>query len=113
RRRAFVASSLVQNAGPTLPAGRSPPENGVMMDPFGRGAAAQTVAVLHGARAVDAPLSPVRTQFPEHRPFVALDGNRRTAWLADPTLDRGRWRLEVTFSRPRDVPFIDLVPYSD
>jgi arabinofuranan 3-O-arabinosyltransferase len=113
RRRAFVASSLAQNAGATLPSDQAPAENGVVFDPFRRGAAAQTVAVLSGVRSVDAPFSPVRPQFPEHRPFAALDGDPATAWLADPTLDRGRWRLEVSFTRPRDVPYVDLVPYSD
>jgi arabinofuranan 3-O-arabinosyltransferase len=113
RRRAFVASSLTQNTGATLPSDEAPAENGVVFDPFRRGAAAQTVAVVSGVRSVEAPFSPVRPQFPEHRPFAALDGDPATAWLADPTLDRGRWRLEVTFDRPRDVPYVDLVPYSD
>jgi arabinofuranan 3-O-arabinosyltransferase len=113
RRRAFVASSLAQNTGATLPADEAPAENGVLFDPFDRGFDAQTVAVLRGARSVEAPFSPVRPQFPEHRPFAAVDGDLRTAWLADPTLDSGRWRLELTFERPRDVPYIDLVPYSD
>ena len=113
RRRAFVSSSLVQNAGATLPPGQAPAENGVILDPFGDDAAAQTVAVLRGVRSVEADFSPTVPQFPEHRPFAALDGDPRTAWLADPTLDSGRWRLDVEFTRPRDVPYVDLVPYSD
>ena len=113
RRRAFVSSSLVQNTGATLPSGQAPAENGVILDPFGDGAAAQTVAVLRGVRSVEADFSPTVPQFPEHRPFAALDGDPRTAWLADATLDSGRWRLDVEFARPRDVPYVDLVPYSD
>ena len=113
RRRAFVSSSLVQNTGATLPSGQAPAENGVILDPFGDGAAAQTVAVLRGVRSVEADFSPTVPQFPEHRPFAALDGDPRTAWLADATLDSGRWRLDVEFNRPRDVPYVDLVPYSD
>jgi arabinofuranan 3-O-arabinosyltransferase len=113
RRRAFVSASLVQNAGATLPSEQAPAENGVILDPFGDGAGAQTVAILHGARSIEAPFSPTTPQFPEHRPFAAFDGDRRTAWLADRTLDSGRWRLDVTFTRPRDVPYVDLVPYSD
>ena len=113
RRRAFVSSSLVQNTGATLAPDQAPAENGIVLDPFGRGSPAQTVALLRGARSIDAPFSPVRPQFPEHRPFAALDGDPHTAWLADPTLDPGRWRLDLTFNRPRDVPYVDLVPYSD
>jgi hypothetical protein len=113
RRRAFVSASLVQNAGATLPADQAPAENGVILDPFGDGAPAQTVAILHGARSIEAPFSPTIPQFPEHRPFAAFDGDRQTAWLADRTLDSGRWRLDVTFTRPRDVPYVDIVPYSD
>jgi arabinofuranan 3-O-arabinosyltransferase len=113
RRRAFVAASLVQNAGPTLPPDQAPAENGVILDPFGDGAPAQTVAVLHGARSIEAPYSPTIPQFPEHRPFAAFDGDPDTAWLADRTLDPARRRLDLTFTRPRDVPYVELVPYSD
>jgi arabinofuranan 3-O-arabinosyltransferase len=113
RRRAFVSASLVQNAGATLPSDQAPAENGVILDPFSDGAPAQTVAVLHGARSIDAPFSPTIPQFPEHRPFAAFDGDPQTAWLADRTLDSGRWRLDLAFTRPRDVPYVDIVPYSD
>ena len=113
RRRAFVASSLTQNTGATLPSDQAPAENGVMLDPFGGGSDAQTVAVLRGLRSIRAPFSPVVPQFPEHRPYAAVDGDPRTAWLADPTLDPTRRRLDLTFARPRDVPFVDVVPYSD
>ena len=39
------------------------------------------------------------TQFPEHRPFAALDGDPATAWLADRALAPARHHLDVTFDR--------------
>ena len=48
---------------------------------------AQTVARPARRRERDAsPFSPQITQFPEHRPFAALDGDPATAWLADRAL---------------------------
>jgi len=118
RRRAFVSSRLRGNAGPTLPADRDVSEDGTRLDPFaadGDRPEAQTVATLRGrgATAVSAPASPQVTQFPEHRPAVALDGDLATAWLADRVLDQDRHHLDVTFPRPRDVGTIELYPYSD
>jgi hypothetical protein len=119
RRRAFVAARLRGNTGPTLPADRDVSEDGTRLDPFRDSGpddpAAQTVALLRGegVRSLDAPSSPQVTQFPEHRPAAALDGDLRTAWLADRVLARPRHHLDVTFDRPRDVASIDLYPYSD
>jgi arabinofuranan 3-O-arabinosyltransferase len=111
RRRAFVAASLEQNVGPTLPPDQSVSADGIMLDPFGRGPDAETVASFTGVRSVLAPASPENRQFPEHRPFAALDGDPQTAWLADPTLGTGRRWMEVDFERPIDVPYVDLLPY--
>ena len=119
RRRAFVAARLRGNTGPTLPADRDLSEDGTRLNPFRDAGpddpAEQTVALLRGegARAVSAPSSPQVTQFPEHRPAAALDGDLRTSWLADRVLDRPRHHLDITFDRPRDVGSIELYPYSD
>jgi len=119
RRRGFVAARLRGNTGPTLPADRDVSEDGTRLNPFrDRGPdqpAAQTVALLRGegARSVSAPSNPQVTQFPEHRPSAALDGDLRTAWLADRVLARPRHHLDITFDRPRDVGSIELYPYSD
>ncbi len=118
RRRAFVSSRLRGNVGPTLPADRDVSEDGTRLDPFagdGDRTAAQTVATLRGrgATAVSAPASPQVTQFPEHRPAVALDGDLATFWLADRFLADDRHHLDVTFPQPRDVGTIELYPYSD
>ena len=110
RRRAFVAGSLEQNVGATLPADQTVSADGIILDPFGRGPDFETVATYTGIRSVSAPFSPQTPQYPEHRPFAALDGSPATAWLADPTLDPGRRYLDVAFTRPIDVPYVDLLP---
>ena len=113
RRRAFVSSRLEQNTGATLAANANVSDDGVVFDSFARGSVAQTVAVMRGLRGLSAPFSPLLPQFPEHRPFSAVDGDPGTAWLADRRLDADRHRLELDFERPRDVPYVDLLPYSD
>ncbi len=113
RRRAFVAGSLSQNVGATLAADQTVSADGFILDPFGRGPDAQTVATYTGIRSVSAPFSPQTPQDPSHRPFAALDGSPATAWLADQSLDPGRWYLDVAFTRPTDVPYVDLLPYGD
>lgn len=120
RRRAFVAARLRGNVGPTLPADEDVSEDGTRLDPFaGADLAeptdAQTVAVLRGrgVRSVTAPSSPQITQFPEHRPTAALDGDLGTSWLADRALARDRHHLDVEFDEPRDIGTIELYPYSD
>jgi arabinofuranan 3-O-arabinosyltransferase len=115
RRRVFVGARLRGNAGATLPASEGFSRDAAVLDPFpGEGSDAQTVAVYGGGiSSVSAPFSPQLTQFPEHRPFAALDGDLSTAWLADRALVPARYYLDVAFPRPRDVPYVDLYPYSD
>ncbi len=114
RRRVLVPSRLVQNAGPTLAAGEAPSVDGAVLNPFAaRGSDAQTVAVYSGIKAVSAPSSPGYPQFPERRPFAALDGDPATHWQADRALDPSRYVLSVTLDRPRDVDHVDLLPYDD
>ncbi len=60
-----------------------------------------------------ADFSPGFAQFPERRPFAALDGDPSTAWLADRALATDRHHLDVGFTAPRDVDHVDLMPYSD
>jgi arabinofuranan 3-O-arabinosyltransferase len=114
RRRAYTAARLRSNTGPTLAPDQDVSEDGTMLDPFeDRGPDAQTVARIDGVRSVTAPASPQVTQFPEHRPFAAIDGDARTAWLADRALARPRHVLTVKLDAARDVGAIDLLPYSD
>ncbi len=114
RRQPFVAARLVQNRGAVLPADQSPAQDGVVLDPFpARGSGAQTVAVVRGIRSVSAPFSPQVTQFPEHAPIAALDGNPNTEWIADLAIAPPRHHLDIVFDAPRDVGTVALTPYSD
>ncbi len=114
RRRVLVPSRLVQNAGRVLAADEEPSVDAAVLDPFGIGPDAQTVAVYGGGiRGVSAPSSPGYPQFPENRPFAALDGDPATHWQADRALTPDRHVLTVTFDHPRDVPYVDLEPYDD
>ena len=114
RRQAFVSSRLRGNRGFVLTPQQEVSEDGALLDPFARaGADAQTVARYTGVRALRSPFSPQITQFPEHRPFAALDGSRDTAWLADRALARDRHYVEVELDRPRRIGHVDVTPYSD
>jgi hypothetical protein len=114
RRQVFIPSRLRGNYGATLAPGDPISADGHQLDPWpDSGTGVQTVAQIHGARYVRAPFSPQVTQFPEHRPFAAVDGDPSTAWLADRALQADQWHLDVGLLRPRDVPYVDLLPYSD
>jgi arabinofuranan 3-O-arabinosyltransferase len=114
RRRAYAAARLRANTGPTLPPDQGVSEDGALLTPFDEARTdAQTVAIVGGVRSVGAPASPQVTQFPEHRPFAALDGDPATAWLADRALTNDRHRLTVRLASPRPVPHVDLLPYDD
>jgi hypothetical protein len=114
RRRAFVAARLKGEVGPTLPRDQGVSVDGTILDPFGDlDQRVQTTAELRGVRAVTAPASPQVTQFPDQRPFAAVDGDPSTAWIADRALVPARHTLTVDFGRPRDVATLRLLPYSD
>ena len=114
RRRTLVSSRARQPVGATLDAGDRPSEDAALLDPFGRGGDAQTVAVYTGGVSwIRAPYNPGFSQFPEHRPYAAFDGDVRTFWLADPVLEEERRHVEIAFERPRDVPSVTLVPAPD
>jgi hypothetical protein len=113
RRQAFVSSRPRGNRGPVLRADQDVSQDGTMLDPFAaRDPRTQTIALQEGAQ-LSAPLSPQLTQVPEHRPFAAVDGDLRTAWLADRALARERHALTLTFAGGRDVPWVDVVPFSN
>ena len=85
-----------------------------MLNPFAaRGPDAQTVQVLGGVRSVRADFSPGFAQYPERRPFAAIDGDPTTAWIADRSLALPRHHVDVAFTRPRAVDHVDLLPYGD
>jgi arabinofuranan 3-O-arabinosyltransferase len=113
RRRVVVSSRTGQEVGPTLTADAEVAPDAAILDPFQTGPAAQTVAVYDGVRDVREDALPGVTQFPESRPFAALDGSPDTAWVAPPHGDRAREWIEVELSAPRDVAFVELLPLVD
>jgi len=114
RRRVLAAARMAQNHGATLPAEEPFSPDAAVVDLFSsRGADAQTVAHYEGVRHLRSPFSPAYSQFPERRPYAALDGDPATHWQADRALVQARHWLEVGFEAPRDVPFVDVLPYSD
>jgi hypothetical protein len=114
RRRVFVPSQLRANLGATLSPDDPISADGHQLNPWpDRSTDVQTVAQLTGVRYLRAPFSPQVPQFPEHRPFAAMDGDPQTAWLADRTLTADRWYLDVGLDHRMDVPTIDLTPYGD
>ncbi len=113
RRRVIVSSRTRQEVGPTLTADAEPPSDAAFLDPFEKGAAAQTVAEYEGIRDVREDALPGATQFPESRPFAALDGSTDTAWVAPSHGELSRHWLEVELEAPRDVPAVELLPLDD
>ena len=114
RRRVLSAARMAQNHGATLPADDPFSPDAAVVDLFpSRGGGAQTVALYHGVRHLRSPFSPAYSQFPERRPFAAFDGDPATHWQADRALEPARHWLEAGFEAPRDVPFVDVLPYSD
>ena len=114
RRRRFVPEFGHQNLGATHTEDEPIDENFALIEPFpDRGGDAQTVAALDGARYLRAPSSGGLLEFPEFAAFAAFDGDPETVWAADRYLHpRERW-IEVGFERPRDVPYVDLLPVRD
>ncbi len=115
RRRVFVAARGRGTSGWTFGPRDAFSQDATQLNAFpDRGGDAQTVALLGGGvRSVTAPFSPGFAQFPERRPFAALDGDPSTAWLADRALAVSRRELTVVLDRRRDVPYIDLLPFAD
>ena len=112
RRRVFVASRLARTRRRCSPR-EDPSEDAAISNPFpARGTDEQTVAVYDGVARVRAPFSPGFPQFPEHRPFAALDGDPTCGW---PTASSSR---PATGSRsgstaPRDVADVEAAAASD
>jgi hypothetical protein len=114
RRRVLAAARMAQNHGATLAADDPFSPDAAVLDLFPeRGADGQTVAAYDGIAYVRAPFSPAYSQFPERRPFAALDGDPATHWQADRALEEARHWIEVGFDEPRDVETLEVVPYSD
>ena len=111
RRRQFVPQSAHQNVGPTLRETEQLDRNAAATNPFTeRGPDTQTVTALQGASYLTTPPSANAAQFPEHAPVAAFDHDLATAWVADRVAPEEQWWLEIGFSTPRRVPYVDVLP---
>lgn len=113
RRRAFIPTNTQQNVGRTLRTDEPFNEDAALINPFpARGSDAETVAVLKGARSISAPEGGGPLAFPEKAAVAAFDGDSSTMWTDRFLRPDQRW-LEIEFDRPRDVPYVDLLPIRD
>ena len=114
RRRNFIASRTRGNRGPTLTAAEALDPNASTFDAFPeRGDRGRTVAVYSGLRRLASPTAPGWSNFPQYRPYAAMDGRLDTSWRADENVDARRWYMELELQRPRPVQAIEVVPQSD
>ncbi|MEA2420848.1 MAG: arabinofuranan 3-O-arabinosyltransferase [Thermoleophilaceae bacterium] len=114
RRWSFVPTDTQQSHGRVLAESEPLDKNSASIEPFPkRGSDAQTVTVLHGATYVRAPEGGGPLPFPERSAIHAFDGDPTTLWAAARYLRPNRRWIEVGFRRPRDVPYVDLLPVHD
>ncbi|MFZ1995419.1 MAG: alpha-(1-_3)-arabinofuranosyltransferase family protein, partial [Solirubrobacteraceae bacterium] len=111
RRQVFSPQFTQQDFGPVLTAGQPITAGEATLNPFAaKGAAAQTVTRVRGAAALQAPSIYGLAQFPELGPLAAFDGNLATSWVPYPNLPPAQRWVQIDFSHPRDVPYIDVYP---
>ncbi|HEY7600167.1 MAG TPA: alpha-(1-_3)-arabinofuranosyltransferase family protein, partial [Candidatus Limnocylindrales bacterium] len=114
RRWSFLPTDVQQSHGRVLAETEPLDKNSASIEPFpDRGSEAQTVSVLHGADYVRAPEGGGPLPFPERSPIHAFDGDPSTLWAAARYLRPNRRWIEVGFKKPRDVPYVDLLPVHD
>ncbi len=111
RRQVFSPQFTQQDFGPVLTAGQPITADEATLNPFSaKGTAGQTVTLVRGARALEAPSIYGLAQFPELGPVAAFDGNLNTSWVPYPNLPPAQRWVQIDFSHPRDVPYIDVFP---
>ncbi|MGH2892547.1 MAG: alpha-(1-_3)-arabinofuranosyltransferase domain-containing protein, partial [Solirubrobacteraceae bacterium] len=111
RRQVFSPQFTQQDFGPVLTPGQPITAEEAALNPFAaKGTAAQTVTLVRGAAALQAPTIYGLAQFPELGPLAAFDGNLNTSWVPYPNLPPAQRWVQIDFSRPRDVPYVDVYP---
>jgi hypothetical protein len=113
RKRAFISTRLRANRGYTIgPSDRIPPDS-PKFDPFPElGDDARTVALYTGVRSISSPASGGFSQFPQFRPFAAVDGRLDTSWLADDDVPPRDWYLNLELARPVQARSVGIVPHA-
>ncbi len=113
RRQQFVPEYAQQNLGDVLSPSDPVPFNFAITDPFPNlGTNGQTVSVLQGGSYLQAISEGGTLSFPENAPIAAFDGNLSTSWVADRYVGPVNRYIDVGFSHPRDVPYVDVYPLS-
>ncbi len=112
RRRILATHSLRTNQSPTIGPSDPVPATGARFLLGEEADRRSTVALYRGLDYLRSPLYPDGRQFPEHRPFAALDGRLDTQWLAQTGNEDDRF-LELGLGRPRPVDTIRVHPHSD
>ncbi|HEY3728102.1 MAG TPA: alpha-(1-_3)-arabinofuranosyltransferase family protein [Solirubrobacteraceae bacterium] len=113
RRQVFAPQFTQQTLGPVLTAGQPITSSEADLNPFkARGSDAQTVAVVQGASYLDSPTVYGFNQFPELAPISAFDGKLSTSWVPNTGLPPAQRWVQIGFTHPRDVPYIDVYPLS-
>ena len=111
RRRVVVASRLRQNLGATVGVNdRFSEDAAVLNRESATSSDSQAVAEYSGITSISAPFSPGVAQFPEYRPFAAVDGDLRTAWHADRYLQEEEWYLQIELKKRRDISYLSVFP---
>jgi len=111
RRQLFSPQFTQQNLGPVLTAGDPITSGEAELNPFAaKGTEAQTVTEVRGASYLEAPSVYGFNQFPELAPIAAFDGNLDTSWVPYAGLAPAQRWIQIGFTHPRDVPYIDVYP---
>jgi hypothetical protein len=111
RRRVVVASRLRQSLGATVGANdQFSADAAVLNRESATSSDSQTVAEYSSLSSITAPFSPGVAQFPEYRPFAAIDGDLKTAWHADRYLQEEEWYLQLELRKKIDIPYLAVFP---
>ncbi len=68
--------------------------------------------MLQGASYLRSPSLGGTLAFPESAPIAAFDGDLSTAWVADRYIPPSNRYIEIGFSKPTNVPYVDVYPLS-
>ena len=110
RRQAFLPQFSQQNVGPVLTQKDPILRTEANVNPFvAPGTQGQTVAIVRGAASITGPVANGFQSFPEHAWIAAFDGDLGTSWVPYGQPQPDRW-FRVTFTSPRDVPYVDVYP---
>ena len=110
RRQAFLPQFSQQNVGPVLTQKDPILRTEANVNPFvAPGTQGQTVAIVRGAASITGPVANGFQSFPEHAWIAAFDGDLDTSWVPYGQPQPDRW-FRVTFTSPRDVPYVDVYP---